>query len=158
MCFLNECDWYATVVERTQKAAEKQVTCDECCRKIAVGGLVHRIHMQECEYCKACENGFCDCPEEECCKCEDPNLGETFDYRCCDDCHRFLEAVEAAEVEAGCHRNEARPGLGSMKEEINNGGMDEAKRYWKQATQMFPDLVKSGYLGWLWRKIFEKLD
>lgn len=153
MCFINDYDWYASVTEKTSYPVEKETRCDECDGIIPVGATVHHIYQQEAEECRACEFGDCQCVGD-CCQCAKPDPGETFDYDRCQDCHRFLEAVEAAEVEAGCSIYEARPPLGQMTEKINDGGRDEAKKYFKKAAKLHPELVKSGYLGWLWREMF----
>lgn len=155
MCFVNDYEWTADLVERWTETVEKEVHCDECYRAVPVGAVVHRVFMQEHEECRACfYDGDCECPEGECCKCEKPTFGETFDYFCCDECQKFLGAVSASEVEAGCRPSESLPSLSGMVPEINGGGMEEAKKYFKKARVLHPDLVRSGYLGWLWRKIF----
>lgn len=157
MCFYNDdYDLKASVVEKTEKVATKPVKCDECSRMIHVGETVHHIYMQEAEECKACDNGDCDCieREKECCACEVPDMGETFDYDRCDECDTFLKAVEAAEIEAGCPPYEARPALQIMKEAIRDGGDLEARKYFKTAARMFPALKQSGYLGRLWNDLF----
>src|SRR6185436_18288273 len=129
------------------------------------GQITHHIYQQEHEECRRCSEGECECvgsrndeddPQDHDCKCAEPNFGETFDYDRCDDCHKFLCAIEAAEIDAGCKPYEARPSLCGMIENITNAdnSMDEAKRYFKKARSMFPELVASKYLAWLWRKMF----
>jgi hypothetical protein len=160
MCFYNDdYDWIARVVEHADTTATKQTKCDECGSTIPVGANMHTIHMAESEGgCVTCERGDCECADDcdsgERCQCETPNYGETFDYERCEGCEKFLRAVEASEVAAGCARHHAQPRLTEMTEEINEGGMCEAKRYFKTARAMFPELVTSGYLGMLWRKMF----
>jgi len=161
MCFYQDYDWYASIVEEQTTVATTEAACNECYRKIQRGQTIHTVYQQEHETCQDCENGYCDCHvrfdgDDHECECPNPNFGETFDYVCCHDCHLFLEAVESVEIEAGCHERESRPSYCGMIEDIGraNGDMDEAKRYFKKAAKMFPNLVKSGYLGCLWRKMF----
>lgn len=159
MCFVNDYDWTADTVERSEKIAEKPIRCEECRREIQAGQIVHHIYMQEHETCQACDNLECECPAQNPddwheCFCTEPAFGETCNYNCCHECHLFLEAVEAAEKEAGCDRSESRPALGIMIEQIQDGDFQEAKRYWKKAASMFPEIRKP-YLGWLWRRTFK---
>lgn len=41
-----------------------------------------------------------------------------------------------------------------MKFSERDDSDNAAKKYFKKARQMFPELVASGYLGWLWRETF----
>ena len=153
MCFVNDdCDWTASVVQEADTVATGQVMCDECSANIGIGEFVHTIHMEESEWCKDCENGDCACVGE-CCQCKTPNLGETFDYLRCEQCDKFLKAIEAAEIEEGCSEDTARPML-PMWDDIQGMGRGDAKRYWKKAKEMFPEMVASGHLGKLWRMAF----
>jgi hypothetical protein len=153
MCFVNECDWSPMVNEEADIKACGCTKCDECHAVIEYGDSMHTIYQQESEECLQCRDGWCEC-EGDCCECSDPDFGETFDYVRCEQCDKFLKAVEAAEIEAGCGPHEARPMLSMMVEDINNGGREEARKYFKKAKAMFPELVASGYLGGLWRKMF----
>ena len=153
MCFVHDdYDWIAMVNEEADEVATRPMKCDECDAAISAGQFMHTIHQQESEWCKDCENGDCECAVE-CCECERPNLGESFDYVRCEQCDKFLRAVEAAEIEQGCDEDTARPGL-PMWDDLQGGGRLDAKRYWKKARSMFPELVASGYLGKLWRRMF----
>jgi hypothetical protein len=152
MCFLNEGDWTASLVEKQDTIAQKETSCDECCTKICVGDPLHTVYMQEHEECGRCDNGECEC--DKCCQCPEPDIGETFSYECCDQCHKFLQAVENAELEAGCDRSDSRPSYGAMHEEIRDGGAHEAKKYYTHAARDFPELVQSGYLKELWQEMF----
>ena len=159
MCFIHDdYEWLASVEEETERTAGAELKCGECYRIIPVGATYHHIYQQEMEHgdCFTCENGDCECPEGRCCNCVEPDCGQTFDFDYCHDCHLFLAAVKAAEIEAGCHINESRPSLGGMLEEIGYGpgrfGMQDAKRYFKKALATNRDLKP--YLGWLWRRMF----
>lgn len=154
MCFVSDCDWYPNLVHLDTITADAVRRCDECRRDVQAGGTLHHVYMQEAEECKACEHGNCECVGD-CCQCAEPSTGESFDWVCCEDCHKFLESVKATEVAAGCHVNEATPSLCGMLEEIFNGGREEAGKYFRTAIRMFPELQRSGFLGWLWREIFQ---
>ena len=154
MCFIHDYDWTARVCEETAYPAQKPTECDECGAVIPIGGGVYHVHMEEYDGCRQCYLGECECGEEGCCRCPEPDPGETFDYDRCESCEKFLYAVQEAEEEAGCEGSEARPALGTMLEDIQNGGRHDAKRYWKLARQHYPELVTSGYLGRLWKRIF----
>lgn len=155
MCFTYDADWCAAISEVTDTVATKETRCDECRATIPVGAFLHTVYMQEAEECVLCEYGDCACGVE-CCKCEKPSFGETFDYSRCEGCHKFLEAVKAAELEVGCPEHASLPAYTAMIDDIGccNGDRCEAKRYFKKAKAMFPELVTSGYLGRLWRKMF----
>lgn len=162
MCFVNDdYEWTAYVSVWSKCNAQQPTRCDECSRVIEPGVVVHHLHQEESDECLRCERGDCDCGfgpngvgevEDKCCACPEPDFGRSFDYDRCDDCDRFLQAVEAAEVEAGCSRDDARPECGKMIEDIGNAGHDEAKRYFAKAYEMFPDIKP--YLGRLWNDHF----
>ena len=161
MCFLDhDYDWYASVSERSTVTLEKPTQCQECRRMMQSGETAHHVYMQEAEECVDCEHGDCECGWNDeagtfrCCKCPEPSVGNTFDYDCCVECDKFLQAVEAAEIDAGCAISDALPPLTEMMEAIMNGDMDDAKRYFKKAVAMWPELKASGYLGRLWRDMF----
>lgn len=159
MCFYAEGGWYASVSAWTTRRLTKPCRCDECRRVMPAGTAMHHLFLQEHEECRACEADECEClgkGDDHECVCPDPQYGESYDHDECDDCHKFLEAVQAVEIEAGCRRAESRPALGEMVNDINEGGMQEAKRYWQRARLEFPGLAASGYLGWLWRETFQK--
>lgn len=151
MCFIRDYTWRAEVVEESaHRSLLGKACCDECARTIPVGEIIHGIYMQEHEACQTCDRDM----NSTACTCEEPDFGETFDYIRCPDCHQFLDAVEEIENEAGCSGDESRPGLGTMITDIQDSGVDNAKRYFKTALHSYPTLARSGYLGWLWRRMF----
>lgn len=162
MCFTNECDWYAAIEEQSDYVVTTPCRCDECGKMIEVGEKTHHIFQQQHETCHRCEEWDCECPrnedgdpvcDEKGCQCAEPDYGETYTYDRCESCSKFLDAIEAAEIEEGCHKYEARPNL-PMNYDMEGMGSDNAKRYWKKASQMFPELRTSGHLGLLWRRFF----
>jgi hypothetical protein len=161
MCFVAEYDWSAEFVLRSTKivGVDEKRLCLECYRPIVAGQTYYHVFAQEHEECRDCTNGLCDCPkddDDDCtgCKCDTPNFGEDCEYWTCEECHKFIEAVSAAEIEAGCEIGQSKPMAMQMMEDIGNGDMDEAKKYWKMAVKMYPELRASGYLAWLWQKVF----
>lgn len=155
MCFYHDdYDWIAQVSEEDELVATKPTKCAECRRVVQVGDTLDHIFMQQYEECRTCYDGTCECEDGKCCQCPEPRFGETSNYYRCEECSKFLDAVQEAEQEAGCNYTEARPGLETMIDDIRGGGIDEAKRYWKAAAKLSPELVRSGYLGWLWRRMF----
>lgn len=96
--------------------------------------------------------------EDHQCVCPEPAYGESFEYEACDECHKFLETVVLAEIKSGCARSEAHPGYTGMLEMIGEGGWGEAAKYFHEAEQVYPELVASGYLQWLKRKMFPRDD
>jgi hypothetical protein len=159
MCFVNDYDWYAEVCEQDDRPALADFTCDECWRLILAGQMQHHVHQEEYEECQRCADDDCDCQKNgngrcDGCQCDQPATGETFDYNRCEECDKFLKAVEQAEIEAGCDLSDSRPGLCGMIPEIQGGGREEAGRYFQKALRMFPELKASGYLGWLYKRMF----
>ena len=162
MCFYNDdCDWIAQVYEESASVVTESGQCQECGRIMLVGATMHNVWIQQYEACRRCDpneraewdDDFAGGPLEQCSDGQH-DYGETFDYSRCDDCDLFLQAVQEAEEDAGCHHDDARPPLEFMRERINDGGQDEAKRYWRKALERYPQLKASGYLGWLWREVF----
>lgn len=156
MCFYTEADWTASVQDEKTTTAEKPTRCDECRCIIPAGGTVHHLFQQEHEECvcqyygDAKEYG----PDGECI-CEPPNFGETFEYDKCDECAKFLKAVELVEKEAGCPPDQRHPYLCQMIETIRDQvEPEDAKRYFKKALTQYPELQKSGYLGRIGKRIF----
>lgn len=154
MCFSIDYDWIAEVCEHRSALVEQPERCDECGAVIPYGAVAQFIHMEQREFCQRCEDNECECAEDSCCQCEEPDLGEVFDYVRCESCNAFLNAVQIAEEEAGCSNRESRPPLGCALEYIRDGGIDEADKYRKTAVREYPWLVRSGYLGWLWQRMF----
>ena len=150
MCFYSDADWYSQVCEQTDHKAERPTRCMECRRTIAIGAQVYHIYMQQYEVCPVCDEDPCLCEDKE----ETPGYGETYDYDRCQDCDTFLECVQAAELEAGCDHSSSQPALEEMLNSIQDGGPDEAKKYFKTALKWHPELKANGYLGWLWRRMF----
>src|SRR5580658_5316370 len=141
MCFVNDYDWISRQSDEATYPAEKPVRCDECGRVIEVGKQVRHIHMQEYGdgECKDCEEGSCECTtlEKDCCACDKPDTGESFEYDCCEECSKFLKAIETAEIEAGCSINEAHPPLTEMINELHEAGANETEKYLNKAIEMF---------------------
>jgi hypothetical protein len=156
MCFINNCSWTAEVQEEWSALAEKPTYCEECRRPIPAKAMVHYLEQQEHEECQACVWGDCACPDRtddfHYCVCAEPEFGELFEWRCCDDCCRFLKVIEAAEMEAGCAASESRPMLGEMIESLREAHAD-LDRYLEAAQRLHPELQANGYLEWLRRRI-----
>lgn len=162
MCFYNDdYDWTAAVCEEDKRTASKPVRCMECRRLIPVGGAVVHVFLRQHEACKNCDEELREEWDDDyeggpLTPCADGkhDYGETYDYDRCEDCDQFLQAVQTAELEAGCRLNESRPPLEFMVEYIAEAGIEEARKYFKKARDLFPCLKESGFLGWLWRKMF----
>lgn len=157
MCFVNDCDWFASVYNLGTMTVEKPTKCLECYGVVPYGATLHTVHMQEHEECHVCEYGECDCPKDkdgDCkeCKCDPPDYGERFHYHRCEDCNKFLNAIQIAEEEAGCGNDEARPLLTEMRDQLREAGPREAKKYYQVAMREYPEL--KDYLTWLWRRLF----
>lgn len=154
MCFIDHSDWYADIYDRSSKPAERPVRCDECHELIGAGQLCHTVFMQQYECCLRCGRAGPDSsdPEDRCCCADGPNYGEQYDYLSCDNCYRFLEAVESAELAAGCRPHESRPHLGSLLDELGDLGPGHVRNYLLTARQKYPDLKP--YLGRLWKRLF----
>lgn len=152
MCFVNDdYDWIAEESSRNTSTATAVYACCECGFPINIGEEYELLYLRQYEECHLCYEGECSCDPDKCCQCDPAYFGETSEYTTCLNCTKFLHAVEEAEVESGCHRNEARPHLSQMEFDIRDGGMDEAKKYFKTARRLFPELVSNGYLGRLWK-------
>ena len=167
MCFYHgDYDWYAELQENDSYIIKNlPITCNECLIKVQVGETIHHIYLQQHEECNICYSGECDCPftvisgeepERNCCQCKYPEFGETFDWYCCDNCHKFLEAIQTSETEAGCKGNSTRPALGTMVEELREGGKEEVERYIKKLESLYPELITNGYLERILGEIFKE--
>lgn len=160
MCFVTrERDWSAEWWREGTAPAKGEAACDECGRAVAAGSPLYSLHERESPYCQNCHG----CPADEvhdadedahACACEEPDFGETLDYEACPGCRKFLRAVEAAEREAGCAAHESLPYLTDMLNAVQDGGAREAFKYFRAAVRMYPELRESGYLAFLWRKLF----
>lgn len=155
MCFNNDdYDWHAEVMDQSTLTTDKLNHCDECYRDILPGTEFHYVHMRQHEECQLCVEEECDCDEDQCCQCDVPEFGEEQAYSRCIECDKFLQAVQAAEVAEGCPIYDSRPGLNAMEEEMMERGRGDAKKYFVTARKMFPELVGSGYLKYMWNKLF----
>jgi hypothetical protein len=151
MCFDTDCDWDAEVYASDVQTAEKRRRCMECRRFIEPDQQYRNVYLQQYEYCRTCD------PDQDGldCSCGEPTFGETFDYHCCLDCDRFLEAIASAEREEGCHYSESRPRLEEMREALRDAGREAFERYAAKAREMHPDLESGGYLAWLRHELYE---
>lgn len=122
MCFHNDYDWRAEIVDTTTRVSDGKTKCDECRRVIAAGVSFTHIYMQEHEE---------KVNEED----EEDNYGETFDYDQCDDCKSLLLAIDAVEKAEGCR--ETQPAFTELRETMfyDNG------KYVEKAVEMFPHLT-----------------
>jgi len=154
MCFWEgEPDWYAEVAEESSGPCTRPARCNECYAPIALGELMHEIHMQEHEECERCRESECECCDnDQCCQCEEPDFGETDHYQRCHSCDTFLWCIELSEEAAGCDKSESRPMLHGMREALRESGMYECKRYWQDALTLAPEL--RGHLACLWWRMF----
>lgn len=148
MCFYADYDWYASVCETEDRIADKPFKCHECCAVVAAGESYRYVFQQEQETCQRCEEGECECSDADDpahdCQCYEPNYGETFEYCICQNCRKFLDAVERHELNEGCRKDEARPPLGEMVEYMRE--IDALDGYFAEAEKMFPELAENGYL------------
>lgn len=151
MCFYADYDWYSEINEEGEVIAISDIKCDECCRTIAKGEKAHHIYQQEYEVCPSCMGLSGDEDDEDVCPdCDgdpDGNIGNTYDWDCCEQCWKFLESIEALEIERGCHRSEARPPLGDLYEYMGND-RDEAREYAKFAVARYPE-IREHIAEWL---------
>lgn len=163
MCFYQDAEWYASIHEETRLVSDGTARCDECGEIIPAGVGHLNIYQQERECCEDCYDGVCDCPgsrdEDECvcdheCKCEQPNLGQTYTYECCNDCEKFRSAIYAAEIKAGCDHYEAHPPMGEMQQALIDAGEEECEKYFTMADEMHPELRASGYFARMFPKWF----
>jgi hypothetical protein len=162
MCFYHNYDWGVGLVTHETLTAVKPFKCNECRTTIQPGESYVHTYQQEHEECNACGVGDCECPDGNCCQCSCPDFGNTYEHDVCIGCDKFLKVIEAVERDEGCTGDSTRPILSEMVESIRHGEMHDSKRYWKRAREMFPELVLSGYLAKLWRKVwrqrYTKLD
>jgi hypothetical protein len=144
MCFDNDSDWTASIVERKTTLAKKPTKCRECNRVIQVGDLLHHVYQQEHEVCRydpesddyigEDENADKEgCPEG--CK---HDFGETYDYDCCEVCSQLIEAIHQHELEEGCHESESRPPYEGLYDAFADGDGD---RYFAKAEELYPGIT-----------------
>lgn len=160
MCFVHDAEWTAESYADAMIVAPKEFTCDECRRTIPAGSPARSVSMLEHGECRDCEEGCCGCvdaldededPQDHECKCEKPNYGEEYEYQSCDDCRKFLEAVKASELAAGCKEYESQPAFEELIEELATMRLyddeESFQRYIAKAREMFPELESNGYLA-----------
>ncbi len=154
MCFYNEYDWSAEVVEYTGGPATSQHRCFECHTFIHPGEWVHKTFMQEHEDCQHenriddnedvtdfYESGimphWCNGLDAEPCV-----FGETHQSYVCQSCTDFRAAIRAVEEADGCVGDEAEPQ--NLFDDIAES--DHYHQYFDHAANTFPHLVTSGYI------------
>ncbi len=157
MCFYHDgdYDWLARFHESNTTVAEKAVKCLECFNPIRAGVPYTHIEMREWEECKVCDpetraeasdydsSSNSDEPVEPCeeGKCD---YGESDYHRICEECSKFLNAIQRVEEEDGCTGAEARPAYGQLREAMWES--DHAQDYLNRARADYPELAMSGYL------------
>lgn len=136
MCFYNDdYDWYAEVQTVETHVAKEIFACQECGQEIAVGESYRYIYQQEHEECQRCEWEQLD-PDDD--PCEQHDYGETYHYRCCNQCQRILEIIQLIEIEEGCPPHAQQPGLGELSEVFSEHQSRE--QYAQRVLTLFPDL------------------
>ena len=142
MCFYEESEWYASIVEDETKPAAKPTKCDECRRIIQIGDPVRHIFMKEREVCRHDpesddydpeDTGEPDCNEE--CK---HDFGESFECDQCETCTQLIEAIHQHEIESGCSEDESRPGLTGLYDAFAEG---EGAAYLAKAEALYPGIA-----------------
>lgn len=132
MCFVNEdYDWVAEVCETDTVTLTEPKRCCECRRRLRVGESVLRTFMQEREPGEYCDPStgyhcvdYCFGDGEDPTnfdQCERVGPGETFEGYTCTECQTLLDAIEAVELDVGCTAYHARPTVGMMHQEVNDG-------------------------------------
>lgn len=160
MCFYNDnYDWFASLTDESDVALDKPTKCVECRRQMEIGEVASHIFQQEHEECHSCTEGECSCPKDEddtCqdCQCEEPDFGETYECDRCQECKKFLSAIEEHEKDEGCPPGERQPAYGEMAESLREFPRKERSQYFRKAYRMFPELKRSGYLNRIASKIF----
>lgn len=153
MCFYTgDYDWYAQVNETTTQTKGKS-HCVECHRVIVDGEERVCLYQRQYEECH-CAKCF-DSEEEESsdrCDVTEGDYGETYEADWCMDCRGFLDAVQAAELAAGCRPDESQPYVGRLWESIQEAGAREAKKYAKEFLRRHPD--RRQWLAARWRWMF----
>lgn len=158
MCFIDDgdYDWVAEYQETDKNYSNRlfRLRCAECGVLIDAGESCCRMYLQQWEEprCAACEM-------VEGCNCVPSNYDseEAFQSRFstgdsetviwCQECEKFLTAIEAVEEAEGCPAYSRRPRVGGMREELWHLDKADKKKYFLRAKQMFPELVTSGYFA-----------
>ncbi len=162
MCFYDEgdCDWTATVCLEKDRLADRPTRCNECSRKVPLGGKLHEVFQQEHESCQICQdedsesfigtNDEADFEPEEWVErmailanhaC---SYGETFLYRRCSDCDNLFKAIEAREEEEGCPPYARRPMLTELHYAFSEH--ESNFEYAEKAVEMFPELLSHPFI------------
>lgn len=132
MCFTGDYDWAPEVVEEECESSGERTRCDECRLQIHPEEWRQTIHMAEYEYCRDCGEHIeddCECDGEV----DEVDHGHTYDYVCCERCHKLIEAISAVERAEGCSRHESRPPLGNLYEDV---GVLEWSHYADEARKL----------------------
>ena len=158
MCFYHDgdYDWLARVHETDTVVANKPVKCLECYRRIPLGRPYTHIEMREWECCKVCDpdtraeardydssgapedEPIVPCAEGQC------DFGESDEHRICEECEKFLTAIQRVEEDDGCTGSETRPAYSELREAMWES--DHAQKYIDRARTDSPELAMSGYL------------
>lgn len=165
MCFYNDAEWSASIHEETHPISDGTARCDECGVNIPAGVEHLHVYQQEHECCEDCYDGVCDCLGEDGdasddheCKCDEPNLGESYTYECCGDCEKFRQAIYDAEIKAGCDHYEAHPPMAGLVQALIDAGQEECEKYFAMADEVYPELRASGYFARMFPKWFNESE
>lgn len=132
MCFYNDYDWYAELVEDEIRTADQPTRCGECGTVVPEEGTLRHIYYQQYEICRRDHyEGGPGCSED----CEH-DFGETFDFDLCEACNQLIEAIHQFEIEEGCGEAESRPAFGELYDAIYN-----RKDYLEKAESLYPGIT-----------------
>ena len=165
MCFYNDdYEWSASVCETSEADSGPATKCAECGCKIEPHEWRKHIFMQEHEDCQICQDPFSDdyidrkameaelndgdadwaAAQLKALDDHTHDYGETYDYDCCRDCDKILQAVEDRETAEGCPVDERRPALGEMQESLMEH--EQWAEYAAHAVAMFPELAGNEFI------------
>lgn len=142
MCFECYGDWKPTNWYEDKEPSKDPSCCDECGATIAAGAWRYWCRGEQLGVCRRCEQaGVLDGD----CNCEEPDLGEVFEYVRCEGCDKLLKAVEAREKDEGCPDFASRPMLGELEYAFTDH--EQQFDYAEKAVSMFPELFEHPFIS-----------
>lgn len=135
MCFWHDYDSYPSIVEKDEGPEPAEFShCEEC------GKVIHKGEFRSWHYQQEYDPDETEPDEDEPSEGEfDP--GQTCEWTWCESCLKILNAIGQAELDEGCKGDETQPGVGGLREALQEDFMRGNGRYADYALRMFPEVA-----------------
>lgn len=138
MCFYHDCEYVASINEKTTRLAKRDFTCGECRKLSPASSIRHEVYQQEHDPDEDLNPDDADYKQQL----EDFDIGYVFEMAWCDQCEQLRAAIRAVEISEGCSRDSAEPLFGELYEAVEQG------EGWQHYRELFEKIKTGEFVPW----------